>query len=353
MQIRSIAMNVASPAAEQAIQKNGALTQPEGNVFGPSCSVTISWEGRSLSRQLQEAQGGQDTADVKEVRQQLRQLEKAEREKEEEEYGKKQKNAEETEKANEIAEEIERSWNDPSVDAELKEALREEAEEHFNFMWKIGWTRADENAGGAQTDRVLRFAKDQYKQCRQRMAEGYTITVLSYSDGVIDDRKFVHRGDSKTGKGRCEVVKDPEQVAGFMGGTIWKAGRISNASDIDWTKESIDTAVNVVRSLLMRDLMTPSKLERYSKEDLLERLDRHCEQLREELNEYLPPTGFVEFTDEEMAEYNKKLAASQIPLDEQQKKLEELAGRFTPDNPANVTRLDFGYSVTLPDMPES
>lgn len=314
MQIGPVTINAASLAASQIIQENRNPIQPEGNLFGPSCLVTISREGRNLSRQLQEAQGSQNTADVKEVRQQLRQLEKAEREKEEEEYDKKLKNAEETESA----------WDDPDVDAELKAALLEIAEE---------------NAGGALTDEGLKGVKEEYELCRQMMAQGYTFTVASYSDGVIDDRKVLLGGWSKTGKGRCEVVKDPEQVAGLMGGTIWKTGKITNASDLDWTRESIDNAVNVTRSWLMRKFMTPSRLERYSKEDLLERIERRCEQIREELNEYLPTSGF-ELTDEELKEYNKKLAAMQIPLDEQQKKLEELAGRLTPDDLAKVTWLD-------------
>ncbi len=64
MQVKAITVNVAGTmAAERGIQGNGALgvnhaKTENGNVFAPECKVTISREGRDLSRR-QTAQASQ------------------------------------------------------------------------------------------------------------------------------------------------------------------------------------------------------------------------------------------------------------------------------------------------------
>ncbi len=60
MQVKAITVNVAgTTAAKRSIQGNGALgvnhvKTENGNVFAPECKVTISREGRDLSRRLAE-----------------------------------------------------------------------------------------------------------------------------------------------------------------------------------------------------------------------------------------------------------------------------------------------------------
>ena len=68
MQIKSITVNAAGmTAAEQGMQGNRNQLQPESSMFGPECRVTISREGRSLSRQ-QKVQEETGAHSVKEER---------------------------------------------------------------------------------------------------------------------------------------------------------------------------------------------------------------------------------------------------------------------------------------------
>lgn len=90
MQIRAIAVSAAGmTAAGQGIQGNGSPDANQvqtggGNMFGPECRVTISREGKNLTRgQAAQAEAGARSAqDVKEDRMLLRQQEKTELEKE-------------------------------------------------------------------------------------------------------------------------------------------------------------------------------------------------------------------------------------------------------------------------------
>lgn len=80
MQIKAITVNAAGTmAAERGIQGNGAsgvdqVKAENGNVFGPEYKVTISREGKNLSRR----QAGAETQSVKEERMLLRRQEEAE-----------------------------------------------------------------------------------------------------------------------------------------------------------------------------------------------------------------------------------------------------------------------------------
>lgn len=93
MQIRSITVNAAGLAAGTDMQGNSPMvnqvshaagrTQAGGrNTFGPECKVSISQEGKDLSRQQSAEKSAQSTASVKEERMLLRKQEEAQRSKE-------------------------------------------------------------------------------------------------------------------------------------------------------------------------------------------------------------------------------------------------------------------------------
>lgn len=85
MQIRAITVNAAGiTGVERGIQKNRNQTQPEGSTFGPECRVTISREGKSLSRRqaAQAETGTQSAQGIREEKKLLRAQEQAELSKE-------------------------------------------------------------------------------------------------------------------------------------------------------------------------------------------------------------------------------------------------------------------------------
>lgn len=79
MQIKAITVNAAGMAAEQRVQGKIQQEQPVGSVFGPECKVTISQEGRNLSRQ-QTDQAKQSAQSFRAEQKLFRQQEEAERE---------------------------------------------------------------------------------------------------------------------------------------------------------------------------------------------------------------------------------------------------------------------------------
>lgn len=86
MQIKAITVNAASLASPQGIQVNRNQAQPEDNMFGTECKVTISKEGRNLSRQQASrtekgTQDIQNSQSVKAERMLLRRQEQAEQDK--------------------------------------------------------------------------------------------------------------------------------------------------------------------------------------------------------------------------------------------------------------------------------
>lgn len=319
MQVKSVTFNVADiMAAVRDAQDNREQVQPMGSPFGANCRLTISREGRDLSRQ-QAAQCSQDIADVKGVRQQMRQLEKAEQKKAEQ-----QKKAEESGKELNKAEEITGSLGNPEKDDELKAALRD----MFGY-----WETEDSD----RRDKINAYVEREYKDLRQKMAEGsIQVSVVHYSDGGETKKSVEIR---KAENRFLEETDDTEK--GGQGTSGWK-----------WKRdEEIEESIKNRRAKLLKEYVKVGMLGNFSLEEISQKIDNRLEIEREHMYVIRHQRG--DFTDEELEEYNKRLAAMQIPLDEQQKKLEELAGRFTPDNLANVTWLDSDYSVTLPDMPES
>lgn len=81
--VKEAGMNAVEASAVQGFRGNGHQAQDEGNMFGPVCRVTISKEGKDLSRQhaarVRENAGNAQTA--MEERRQLRREERAEQEK--------------------------------------------------------------------------------------------------------------------------------------------------------------------------------------------------------------------------------------------------------------------------------
>lgn len=314
MQVKSVTFNVADfMAAVRDAQDNREQVQPMGSPFGANCRVTISQEGRNLSRQ-QAAQSSRDMAGAKGVRQQLRQLEKAEQKKAEKESDK------ELNKAEEIAD----SLGHPEEDDELKAALRD----MFGY-----WETEDTN----RLKEINECVEREYRDLRQKMDEGsIMVSVVHYSDGGETKKSVDIR---KAGNSFLEETDGTEK--GGQGTSGWK-----------WKRdEEIEESIKNMRARLLKEYVKVGGLRNFSLEEISEKIDSRLELQREQMYVIRHQRG--DFTDEELEELNKGLAAMQIPLDEQQKKLEELAGRLTPDDLANVTWLDSDYSVTLPDMPES
>ncbi len=77
MQVRAITVNAVDLASGRNLPGNRPQAQPGDNGFGPQCRVTISQEGRNLSRQ-QTARTEKGTQSVKEERMLLRRQEEAE-----------------------------------------------------------------------------------------------------------------------------------------------------------------------------------------------------------------------------------------------------------------------------------
>lgn len=334
MQIRSITMDAVSLATAQAIQKNGAPIQLESNLFGPSCKVTISQEGKNLSRQ-QVVQSDQNTEDVKEVREQLRQLEKAEQEKKaEEEYREGLNNAEES------------TLSSPDEDDELKAVLRE----GFGY-----WRTDDPN----ERIKISKDVERAYKELCQKMSEGVMqVSIDNVSDGIIDDKKIIRCRNLKTEDGYHEGLDHAEKtVSSLSSSDVEKAKAEKSGQNIPGLKERrdkvIEGAVEWLRAIVTKSHMTPSMLGKYSEAEMSERIERYCERAREKMYAYFHPTDDFGFTDEELAELNEKLSANQVPLSEQEKAVEEFAKRLTHADHANVTRIEPGDLTTLSDMPQN
>ena len=68
MQIRAITVNAINTTAAQNVQRNGSPTQTGNSMFAPQCRVTISKEGKRLSRQqTEQPQGNAQDAAVKRI----------------------------------------------------------------------------------------------------------------------------------------------------------------------------------------------------------------------------------------------------------------------------------------------
>lgn len=75
MQIKAITISGAGMmTAGRSVQEKGNAEQQAGNIFGPECRVTISKEGKTLSRQ-QETQAEKGVQDIGSERMMLRQQE--------------------------------------------------------------------------------------------------------------------------------------------------------------------------------------------------------------------------------------------------------------------------------------
>lgn len=336
MQIKSITVDAVSLASAQAIRKNGDPIQLESNLFGPSCLVTISREGKNLSRQ-QAIQNGQDTEGVKDVRKQLRQMEKAEQEKKaEEDYREELHDAEKAEK-------IAKALSNPDEDDVLKAALREGREM---------------SRGGALTEEDLVELEDEYEWLCEKMAEGrIQVSVEEFSDGIIDDRKHIHiRRIGSEDKCRIEAGHVEKAVGSLDIPDEEKARAIKSSWTIPGLKEKkyeeFKAGFKELRSWMTKMHMVPSLLERYSEAEMSERIERYFEGIFE-LSYAIGGWTDASLTDEALAELNEKLLADQMPLSEQEKAVEDFARRLASADSTNVTRIESGDFTALPDMPEN
>ena len=334
MQIKSITVDAVSLASAQAIRKNGAPIQLESNLFGPSCLVTISREGKNLSRQ-QAIQNGQDTEGVKDVRKQLRQMEKAEQEKKAEEDCREELH--DAEKAEKIA----KALSNPDDDV-LKVALRESREM---------------SRGRALTEEELVELEDEYEWLCEKMAEGrIQVSIEEFSDGIIDDRKHIHiRRMGSEDKCRIEAgsIKHPVDFLSSPDENKAEAKKRNWVSP-DLREKMYENFKAGFEKFIARSTKShtvPSLLERYSEAEMGERIERYYESLFELL--HADSTYMGDFTDEEWVELNAKRLEDQMPLSEQEKAVEDFARRLASADSTNVTRIESGDFTALPDMPEN
>lgn len=326
MQVRSITADAVNFTAAQTARGNKAPIQPENILFGPSCLVAISREGKNLSRQ-QAVQNGRDTEGEKDVRKQLRQLEKAEREKKaEEEQRAELHDAEEAEKAEKIA----KVMSNPDEDDVLKAAMRESRE-----MAR----------GRALTGEELLELENEYEWLRKEMAAGHIqVSVEEFSDGIIDDRKHIHirsAGSEDTcriAEGSINHPTDP--------GNNWASSRMREE-----LYEKFKAATKKMRDWMTKMHMVPSLLERYSETEMSERIESFFRNMFEEA--YAGSSYLDSYTEEEWEEFNAKHPLGQISLSEQEKALEDFARRFASADSVNVTGIEAGDIVSMPAMPEN
>lgn len=218
MQIKSITVNAAGmTAAEQGMQGNRNQLQPESSMFGPECRVTISREGRSLSRQ-QKVQEETGAHSVKEERMLLRRQEEAELSKEIREGYR--------ESLNEIDKQITdynssyaRFERDKVIyDAELMEKTLEEQQELMQAMNSQKQFQMEEGQRRAKEAQQMAMESAQYKeQIDENNRDLLTLLRTVEESKKAEDKR--ENGETGNNNGSQADI-DMSDAANSMGGII-------------------------------------------------------------------------------------------------------------------------------------
>lgn len=281
MQIKAITVNAAGTmAAERGIQGNGALgvnqvKTENGNVFGPEYKVTISREGKNLSKR----QAGAETQSVKEERRLLRQQD-------EEEFAKGIRDGY-REKLNEIDKQI-TEYNTSHAKVKMKKVLHDAAlmdetvEEQQKLRTAIERQKEFQAEESQRRAREAQQMADQSAQYRQEIDENNRelLTLLKTMEEAEKAEDEQENGGAKgggsstseTGNSAGNAIK--ASAAQFMSSSI-NGERIVEEM-LTGVEESgrwfIDTADSITQNMLQRtsDIRAALDNEAFSDDQIAE-----------------------------------------------------------------------------------
>lgn len=268
MQIKSITVNAAGmTAAEQGMQGNRNKLQPESSMFGPECRVTISREGRSLSRQ-QKVQEETGAHSVKEERMLLRRQEEAELSKEIREGYR--------ESLNEIDKQITdynssyaRFERDKVIyDAELMEKTLEEQQELMQAMNSQKQFQMEEGQRRAKEAQQMAMESAQYKeQIDENNRDLLTLLrTVEESEKAEDKRENGETGNNNGSQADIDMSDAANSMGGIIQGSAIQlmTSSINRDEDVQELLETIEESahwfINTADSITQNILQKSSEI---------------------------------------------------------------------------------------------
>ena len=268
MQIKAITVNAAGmTAAEQGMQGNRNQLQPESSVFGPECRVTISREGRSLSRQ-QKVQEETGAHSVKEERMLLRRQEEAELSKEIREGYR--------ESLNEIDKQITdynssyaRFERDKVIyDAELMEKTLEEQQELMQAMNSQKQFQMEEGQRRAKEAQQMAMESAQYKeQIDENNRDLLTLLrTVEESEKAEDKRENGETGNNNGSQADIDMSDAANSMGGIIQGSAVQlmTSSINRDEDVQELLETIEESahwfINTADSITQNILQKSSEI---------------------------------------------------------------------------------------------
>lgn len=268
MQIKAITVNAAGmTAAEQGMQGNRNQLQPESSMFGPECRVTISREGRSLSRQ-QKVQEETGAHSVKEERMLLRRQEEAELSKEIREGYR--------ESLNEIDKQITdynssyaRFERDKVIyDAELMEKTLEEQQELMQAMNSQKQFQMEEGQRRAKEAQQMAMESAQYKeQIDENNRDLLTLLrTVEESEKAEDKRENGETGNNNGSQADIDMSDAANSMGGIIQGSAVQlmTSSINRDEDVQELLETIEESahwfINTADSITQNILQKSSEI---------------------------------------------------------------------------------------------
>lgn len=268
MQIKSITVNAAGmTAAEQGMQGNRNQLQPESSMFGPECRVTISREGRSLSRQ-QKVQEETGAHSVKEERMLLRRQKEAELSKEIREGYR--------ESLNEIDKQITdynssyaRFEKDKVIyDAELMEKTLEEQQELMQAMNSQKQFQMEEGQRRAKEAQQMAMESAQYKeQIDENNRDLLTLLrTVEESEKAEDKRENGETGNNNGSQADIDMSDAANSMGGIIQGSAIQlmTSSINRDEDVQELLETIEESahwfINTADSITQNILQKSSEI---------------------------------------------------------------------------------------------
>ncbi len=268
MQIKSITVNAAGmTAAEQGMQGNRNQLQLESSMFGPECRVTISREGRSLSRQ-QKVQEETGAHSVKEERMLLRRQKEAELSKEIREGYR--------ESLNEIDKQITdynssyaRFEKDKVIyDAELMEKTLEEQQELMQAMNSQKQFQMEEGQRRAKEAQQMAMESAQYKeQIDENNRDLLTLLrTVEESEKAEDKRENGETGNNNGSQADIDMSDAANSMGGIIQGSAIQlmTSSINRDEDVQELLETIEESahwfINTADSITQNILQKSSEI---------------------------------------------------------------------------------------------
>ncbi len=268
MQIKAITVNAAGmTAAEQGMQGNRNQLQPESSMFAPECRVTISREGRSLSRQ-QKVQEETGAHSVKEERMLLRRQEEAELSKEIREGYR--------ESLNEIDKQITdynssyaRFEKDKVIyDAELMEKTLEEQQELMQAMNSQKQFQMEEGQRRAKEAQQMAMESAQYKeQIDENNRDLLTLLrTVEESEKAEDKRENGEAGNNNGSQADIDMSDAANSIGGIIQGSAFQlmTSSINRDEDVQELLETVEESahwfINTADSITQNILQKSSEI---------------------------------------------------------------------------------------------